>query len=115
MPLGTAIVSRLVVKGTGRSTSFSAYSAAGSFVLAAAKTSGCAPERIWAASSSEPAKLARTVAGSNSSPYAVNALFSDAAAETMSVGFASSSPPQPASARTAATARTATHLIGARP
>ena len=73
-------------------------------MLAEANTSGLAPLRICAASSSEPANEKRAFASSNSPPYCVSAFFSDAAAETVRVS--SSLPPQPASAseRTASTA-----------
>ena len=65
-------------------------------MLAEAKTSGLAPLRICAASSSEPANEKRAFASSNFAPYWVSAFFSDAAADTVSVS--SSLPPQPASA-----------------
>ena len=56
-PAGTAITSSLPAKTVGFSTRPSLYSWSGSLVFAAAYTSGFTPWRIWAASSSEPAKL----------------------------------------------------------
>ena len=53
---GTASTKSLVANTTGLSTRSSLASASGSLVLAEAKRSGLTPLRIWAASSSEPAK-----------------------------------------------------------
>ena len=59
-------------------------------MLAAAYTSGLTPCSIWAASSSEPAKENFASAASNSLPYAVNAVFSEAAADTVRPGLPAS-------------------------
>ena len=95
-------------------------------MLAAAKTSGLTPWRIWAASSSEPAKLSRTSVSSaspKSGAHASSASVIDAAAETMSrccwpplAGAleppSSSSSPQPTATRAASTsARARTRFI----
>ena len=59
--------------------------ASGSLVLAAANTSGLTPWRICAASSSEPANESATVASSNVLAVGGERVFSDAAADTVSV------------------------------
>ena len=59
---GTPITSRFAANTTGFSTRPFANSSSGSFVFAAANTSGLTPCWICAASSSEPAKLKRGVA-----------------------------------------------------
>ena len=65
---GIASTSRFAAKTFGISTLPSLKSWSGSFVFAAAKTSGLAPERICAASSSEPANENCASAPSNCSP-----------------------------------------------
>ena len=84
-------------------------------MLAEANTSGLTPWRICAASSSEPANDERTSAASNAPPYAVNAFFREAAAETVSCGLRgrpededeeSSEDPHPASSATMARSTT---------
>src|SRR3954452_11303903 len=84
---GTASTSRLAANTCGFSTRPSLYSASGRVVLADANTSGLTPWRIWAASSSDPANDARTVASLKSPTYADIADFSEVAAETVSVGL----------------------------
>src|SRR3954454_19755016 len=96
---GTASTSRLAANTCGFSTRPSLYSASGSVVFAEANTSGLTPWRICAASSSDPANDARTVASSKSAAYALIAVFSEVAAETVSVGLVPELPPQAASRR----------------
>ena len=81
---GTASTSRFPANTVGFLTSPAAKSWSGSFVFAEANTSGLTPWRIWAASSSEPAKEKRTRPPSNCRPYCVKAFWSDAAADTTS-------------------------------
>ena len=71
---------RLAANPTGLPTRPSRWSSSGRSVLAEAKTSGLAPWRICAASSSEPPEVNRVSMEVSSSPYCVNAPVSELAA-----------------------------------
>src|SRR6185312_15566870 len=103
---GTAITSLLPAKTWGLDSLPSAASWSGSLVFADANTFGLAPWRICAASWSDPAKLNLSLACLNDWAQVVKASFSDAAADTVSVGVEPPPPslllPQPATTSTTA-------------